>query len=303
MESIMFKQGDYVVQTEKCVGFPSFNLKEDRIYIVNKDYGLVMYLTDSVTGEKLKTGYNPFRFEKVSTLKDDRFLEGELLCYHSEPPTEKFFTKGKSYVVHRVTDKGVYVKDNEDTDHFLSHKFINTQFIRESRTCIPSQAEDAYRAFDRFLSRVETARQDQNSKDTNPKDAIGTAKVPMSTVSAVVLAELGVGMAEGGLKYGRHNYRVAGVRASVYYDAAMRHLMAWFEGEDIDPDSGMSHISKAMASCAVLRDAMVRGKMIDDRPPKTEDGWMNPLHDKMKELLEKYPDPKPAYTEENTKDG
>lgn len=106
-------------------------------------------------------------------------------------------------------------------------------------------------------------------KPTNPKDAVGIRKAPMSTVSAAVLAEIGVAMLEGACKYGRHNYRIAGVRASVYYDATMRHLMSWWEGEDIDPDSGMSHITKAITSLVVLRDAMIQGMAEDDRPPSS----------------------------------
>src|SRR5262249_31685782 len=68
--------------------------------------------------------------------------------------------------------------------------------------------------------------------------------------------------------YRRHNYRVAGVLASVYYDATLRHLQYWWEGEDLDPDTGLSHITKAIASLYVLRDAMLhKGMFIDDRPP------------------------------------
>lgn len=105
------------------------------------------------------------------------------------------------------------------------------------------------------------------SKPSNPKDIVGTRKAPMSTVSAAVMAELGVAMLEGAAKYGRHNYRAVGVRASVYYDATLRHLFSWWEGEDIDPDSDMSHITKAIASLAVLRDAMIQGMLTDDRAP------------------------------------
>ena len=105
-------------------------------------------------------------------------------------------------------------------------------------------------------------------KDTNPKDAIGCQKAPMSTVPACVLAEIGVAMLEGASKYGRHNYRHAGVRASIYYDATMRHLFAWWDaGEDIDQGSGLSHITKAITSLVVLRDAMINGKCTDDRAP------------------------------------
>lgn len=105
-------------------------------------------------------------------------------------------------------------------------------------------------------------------KPTNPKDMIGASKPPQAVVSQTVLMELGVAMLEGTCKYGRHNYRVAGVRASIYYDAARRHLDYWWEGEDIDPDSELSHVTKAIASLVVLRDSMLMDKFTDDRPPR-----------------------------------
>lgn len=107
------------------------------------------------------------------------------------------------------------------------------------------------------------------SKPSNPKGILSAAKAPMSCVPAVVMAEIGVAMLEGAAKYGRYNYRVSGVRAAVYYDATMRHLMAWWEGQDTDPDSGLSHITKAITSLVVLRDAMIQGMVEDDRPPRS----------------------------------
>lgn len=138
-----------------------------------------------------------------------------------------------------------------------------------------------------------------SSKDTNPKDAVGIRKVPMSTVSAPVIAELGLAMMEGARKYGRHNYRDAGVRASVYYDAVMRHMMAWWEGEDVDPDSGLSHITKAIASLAVLRDSMLNKNYEDDRPPKLDPLWLLSLNEQAGAIIDKYPNAVDPHTEKN----
>jgi len=108
---------------------------------------------------------------------------------------------------------------------------------------------------------------DDQTKDTNPKDTIGIKKVPFSTLPMRVLWRIGLAMLEGAAKYGRHNYRGAGVRASVYFDATVaRHIVPWWEGQDIDPDSGMHHLDKAIASLMVLRDSMLQGNMVDDRP-------------------------------------
>lgn len=141
------------------------------------------------------------------------------------------------------------------------------------------------------------------TKDSNPKDAIGTKKIPFGTVPTPVMAELGLAMLEGALKYGRHNYRVVGVRASVYYDATLRHLASWWEGQDIDPDSGLHHLTKAMACLAVVRDAMLRNKVVDDRPPSTDGNWVQELNQKAAALIEKYPNSKPAYIRGEGKGG
>ena len=131
---------------------------------------------------------------------------------------------------------------------------------------------------------------------TNPKDALGVRKVPFSTLSGPVLAAMGNAMLEGALKYGRHNYRVIGVKASVYFDAFNRHIWAWWEGEDIDPESGKSHLVKALTCLLVLVDAAWRGKMIDDRPPKSL-GFIQEENVVTEKLLAAKPNPIPPFTE------
>lgn len=139
-----------------------------------------------------------------------------------------------------------------------------------------------------------------NTKSTNPKDAVGIKKVPMSVLSGPVLMEIGLGMMEGARKYGRHNYRVAGVRGSVYFDAVMRHLWLWYEGQDIDPESGLNHITKAMSALHVMRDAMLNDKFTDDRPPVFKDqDWVNNFNRLASGIIDKYPDSLPPYTKED----
>jgi hypothetical protein len=143
---------------------------------------------------------------------------------------------------------------------------------------------------------------DNVSKDTNPKDALGVAKAPFHCVSAAVMLELGLAMMEGGRKYGTHNYRAMGVRASVYYDATMRHMMAYWEGQDIDPDSGVSHIVKAIAGLVVMRDSMLMENFEDDRPirlPKQLN--IDSLNEQAKAIIEKYPNPKMPFIEAGPK--
>lgn len=125
------------------------------------------------------------------------------------------------------------------------------------------------------------------TKDTNPKDVVGVRKAPMSTVSEAVMAEVGLAMLEGACKYGRHNYRYAGVRASVYFDALRRHMRSWWdEGEDIDAASGLNHVTKAIATLVVMRDAMICGKFTDDRPPSIPAGFFEALNGKAAQIID-----------------
>lgn len=103
------------------------------------------------------------------------------------------------------------------------------------------------------------------TKDTNPKDLIGSNKLPIHLWPETATALGSVALLNGMLKYGRTNWRVAGVRASIYYDAARRHLAAWFEGEEFDPDDGVPHLGAALACIAILVDSDAAGKLTDDR--------------------------------------
>ena len=141
------------------------------------------------------------------------------------------------------------------------------------------------------------------TKPSNPKDAVGIKKAYTSVIPWGVIYELGLAMLEGALKYGRHNYRKVGIRASTYFDAADRHMKSWWEGEDIDPDSGISHVTKAIASLTVLRDGMMTGLWEDDRPPALPKGWLAEINAKAAALVEKYPNPAKAIIGKQTMDG
>jgi len=69
----------------------------------------------------------------------------------------------------------------------------------------------------------------------------------------------------GAIKYGICNWREDNILASTYKGAMLRHLRAWIEGEDIDPESGESHLYHIRACCAIVLDSEMNGTLIDDR--------------------------------------
>lgn len=110
------------------------------------------------------------------------------------------------------------------------------------------------------------------AKPTNPKDVIGSGKLPLELVPDVLVAEAAFAFLEGALKYGRFNWRVAGARASIYRAALHRHLMCWWNGEDVDPVTGVRHLASIAACVGILLDAELCDTLTDDRPPRAPIG-------------------------------
>lgn len=109
----------------------------------------------------------------------------------------------------------------------------------------------------------------------NPKTAIGAKKPSLlSVIPTTALLVLGAVMRLGAQKYGAYNFRDSDVPASTYVDAAMRHLMSWWDGEDLDPESGESHLGHVMACMAIMLDARHSGRLADDRPTPGCSGQM-----------------------------
>lgn len=100
----------------------------------------------------------------------------------------------------------------------------------------------------------------------NPKDRLGMCKPPLHLIPPAAEVLESVVMALGAKKYGAFNWRTSAVRASVYVAAARRHLLAWFDGQDNDPESGMPHLAHARACLGILLDALATGNLVDDRP-------------------------------------
>lgn len=73
------------------------------------------------------------------------------------------------------------------------------------------------------------------------------------------LFELGKVSALGANKYGMHNYR-KGIKVSRLLDAAMRHLLAAMQREELDPVDGNNHLA------SVAWNALVAFQMIQEHP-------------------------------------
>ena len=71
-------------------------------------------------------------------------------------------------------------------------------------------------------------------------------------------------MGFGARKYGRDNYR-QGFPYTRLLAAALRHITAFNDGEDQDPESGESHLAHALCCIAMLIECQRLGTASDDR--------------------------------------
>jgi len=106
-----------------------------------------------------------------------------------------------------------------------------------------------------------------DSADLNPKHAFGKSKPSTHCIPPYAIIMQGMVHQIGADKYGEYNWGDAGVVASVYYDAALRHLLSWWSGEDIDAD-GLPHLAHVCACMNIVMDCAALGNLEDDRPKR-----------------------------------
>jgi hypothetical protein len=74
----------------------------------------------------------------------------------------------------------------------------------------------------------------------------------MSLMPEGVLSEMLEVLEYGAAKYSDDNWMAVPEAKVRYYDAAHRHIEAWWASEDNDPESGKSHLAHAMCCLAFI---------------------------------------------------
>ena len=78
-----------------------------------------------------------------------------------------------------------------------------------------------------------------------------TGKPPLGLIPRQALVAEAQVMAFGAERYGRDNWR-GGMEWSRLTDAALRHITAFVDGEDVDPESGLHHLAHARCCMGFL---------------------------------------------------
>jgi hypothetical protein len=113
--------------------------------------------------------------------------------------------------------------------------------------------------------KIDTLVEENHQK--NAKYSHGKIKQSYSFVPGSALLAVAQVMEGGAKKYGAYNWRDNGVDATTYFDAIMRHLIAWYhDSDDADHESGSHPLAHVMACCALVLDTFNEGKLHDNRP-------------------------------------
>jgi hypothetical protein len=91
-------------------------------------------------------------------------------------------------------------------------------------------------------------------------------KVRMDLLPRMLLEGTATVLTFGAGKYGDHNWR-SGLAYSRVYAALQRHLVDWWDGEELDKETGKSHLWHASCCLAFLMEYQAHGRYgrFDDR--------------------------------------
>ena len=91
-----------------------------------------------------------------------------------------------------------------------------------------------------------------------------SGKPPISLVPSILITGAAEAYNYGAQKYHAHNWRL-GRPYSLEYSALLRHLLKWNEGQDLDDESGLPHLSHAAACLGMLMGTVQAHPENDDR--------------------------------------
>lgn len=95
-------------------------------------------------------------------------------------------------------------------------------------------------------------------------------KLPMHLVPPEAIESMARVLGYGANKYDERNWEKCD-NFSTPYASLMRHLMAWWNGEDCDPESGLSHLDHILMNAAMLQYYNQHRPDLDDRPRSKND--------------------------------
>jgi len=144
------------------------------------------------------------------------------------------------------TQNGRYNKDVDSTGDIVA--------IEHPRIIAERPTKPAPKLSELFFNEA-APKEGKKSDSGKPDYALLTRPMLESMIAAFMF---------GQGRYGRGNFK-GGFTNTRLLAAAMRHIMAFNDGEDLDPDSNVSHLGHAMAALAMCLDNRAEGTSVEGR--------------------------------------
>lgn len=117
-----------------------------------------------------------------------------------------------------------------------------------------------------MLERTDLANQDYETRITSPTGGSKGQKLARyDLLPWDVLEEVAKHYGRGALKYEERNWE-RGYDWSLSFAALQRHLSAFWNGEDVDPETGSHHLDAVIFHAMALRRYTMRNHEYDNRP-------------------------------------
>lgn len=124
--------------------------------------------------------------------------------------------------------------------------------------------EQQWKAHYERMNNFMTTKSDRNLPDDGERSMrYNSGKPDYSLIPLASLKEAAKVLEYGATKYARDNWRKP-TNWSVSYACLMRHMAAWQSGEDLDPESGFSHLGHAACNILQMLD------MLENHPEELE---------------------------------
>jgi hypothetical protein len=138
-----------------------------------------------------------------------------------------------------------------------------TNNIPPDKLCECCRKDITTSSIEHILKRNKVSREAGGTKDDKDKPRVDL--IPPEAIWA--MSDV---FTFGAKKYGDRNWE-KGIAANRLFGAVQRHLWQWWMGFDLDEESGLSHLSHAICSFAMLIATVSRRPDLDNRPNKEKE--------------------------------
>jgi len=156
------------------------------------------------------------------------------------------FKKGDLVTVVRKTK----VPWSHCLDHTLGHKGTVLETNVSGSRCVRVQLDTGEKWYYNEVS-LKLRAQEPPTPARGQRDGNGEGKPQLTLIPRAALDCEAKALSYGANKYSRNNWR-KGMPYLESLDSVLRHITAFVEGEDDDPESGVSHLGHAKAGLSFI---------------------------------------------------